>query len=172
MENISFRSKSQKLFNLIKSLFNKINNETEYFAVGNHTCCNTCGHYEIFDALQNSKCIKEKKAYVFYHMQETDSIKETIKENSDIINIHLAFGAFESIDVNDDNELQICKDMYESINKISDSFPIKFVWDGTLEKKIIIEIDLNKLYEDKSENKNNDKNNNNILLDKNDQVDI
>lgn len=63
-----------------------------YFAKQSHTCCNTCGWYEIPDEF------KETGKVVFYHRQETESFKKSgkcylnwagdSKEISDVLTAH------------------------------------------------------------------------------------
>src|SRR5579883_3124579 len=40
----------------------------------NFTCCQTCGHAEIWDEVELARQDAEVKGYVFYHMQDTERV--------------------------------------------------------------------------------------------------
>jgi hypothetical protein len=42
----------------------------------NWTCCQTCGHAEIADAMEEARQSGEVRGYTFFHQQDTDSAVE------------------------------------------------------------------------------------------------
>jgi hypothetical protein len=42
----------------------------------NFTCCSNCGHSEIWGEIRQADVEREVKGYVFYHMQDTESVAE------------------------------------------------------------------------------------------------
>lgn len=56
------------------------------------TCCNNCGSSDICKIVENSDNPDFYWGYIFYHIQETDYIKETIMNEESII--HLGWDVF------------------------------------------------------------------------------
>lgn len=60
------------------------------------TCCNTCGHAEILEEIQNEKDDNKIIGYLFYHDQEAYSIKHQLKDKNDMIEIYFAWSTLDN----------------------------------------------------------------------------
>ena len=89
------------------------------------TCCNTCGNYEIcIEKKEEEERIKVEEgeeykytAFVFYHQQETDNIKNQMKDRSwKELKIYLNWGYFDEQDEKKDPD---GKQLAEKIKEIA-----------------------------------------------------
>lgn len=91
----------------------------------NFTCCQTCGHAEIWEEIEQAKQDSEVSGYVFYHWQDTERV---VEEGL----LYLAYGAIEASD----------EDAKEVAQKVVDTLRghgLKVDWNGSLDKRICVE---------------------------------
>jgi hypothetical protein len=121
---------------LIKKFFDDINQNTNFFAIDDHTCCNSCGHAEIKDVCNNTN----KKAYMFYNMQTSDSINDDFANNKKIIEVYLSYGSFDQI--LDKEELDLCCQMFDTIKELCVNYNWidNFEWTKTMDKKMLLTV--------------------------------
>lgn len=94
----------------------------------NFTCCQTCGHYEIWEEIQQTEEMGQPvRGYVFYHMQDTESAS---REGC----LFLAYGATERTA---ESMTEIAQ---EIIDALQDVGLITF-WNGELNKRIGLELE-------------------------------
>lgn len=91
----------------------------------NFTCCQTCGHAEIWEEVEQQKQESEVKGYVFYHWQDTE---RAVEEGM----LYLAYGA---VDASDD----AAREVADSIVELIRAHGFKVDWNGSLDKRICIE---------------------------------
>ncbi len=91
----------------------------------NFTCCQTCGHAEIWDEIELLKGELDVSGYVFYHMQDTDRVLEEGR-------LFLAYGASDN---SDEATIRVAQKVYEVLTKNG----FKLDWNGSLDKRICIE---------------------------------
>jgi hypothetical protein len=92
----------------------------------NWTCCQTCGHAEIGEEMEEAQEDDEDRpviGYTFYHQQDTDSAVEGA-------GVMLAYGS-----VSEENTLDVPKKIVETLSRHG----LKVKWDGTLKERILIE---------------------------------
>jgi hypothetical protein len=122
--------------------FNDINKNTDYFAAQDHTCCTSCGHNDIVEAMVRKlgDSAGFKIGYVFYHMQDADSIKEACEFGESAIVVHLGLGAF-----SDDEEeiLQTCTHMFQTLKILAIKYNMELKWEGTMNCRMELHIDCN-----------------------------
>ncbi|MBX9685514.1 MAG: hypothetical protein K2X27_02355 [Candidatus Obscuribacterales bacterium] len=92
----------------------------------NFTCCQTCGHAEIWEEVEQAKQETEVKGYVFYHMQDTERVLEEGR-------LYLAYGASENAD--DETALRVAGQISEILQ--NNGFQVD--WNGSLDKRICLE---------------------------------
>ena len=97
----------------------------------NFTCCQTCGHAEIWDEVDQLKQDLEQanksigpQGYVFYHMQDTELAVEDGM-------LYLAFGATENAD---DADIRVAQRVSEILRK----YGFNVNWNGTLDSRICV----------------------------------
>ncbi|MEX0598457.1 MAG: hypothetical protein WD512_18390 [Candidatus Paceibacterota bacterium] len=143
----------------IEKLFEDINVSTDYFAAKDHTCCNTCGHAEIEDKMDNvlgKKISEKKKGFIFYHTQETDSILQNVNNRKQIIlekikkgpsgqelPVHLNFNVWKDptdfISKDDDDAVtERCREMLYKLKPLAISHNMRFEWAETMTKKMLL----------------------------------
>ena len=88
------------------------------------TCCQTCGHSEIWDEMKEASKSREVIGYTFYHHQDLERM-------ADSGSCYLAFGACE-----DNDELK--KKVAELICQALKEEGFKVDWEGSLDKRILI----------------------------------
>jgi hypothetical protein len=91
----------------------------------NFTCCQTCGHAEIWEEVEQAKQDSEIKGYVFYHWQDTERAVEEGR-------LYLAYGALDS---SDDATKLVAQSIVDTIQKHG----FKVDWNGSLDKRICVE---------------------------------
>ena len=91
----------------------------------NFTCCQTCGHAEIWEEIEQVKQDFEVKGYAFYHMQDTDRVLEEGR-------LYLAYGAVDNLD---ESTIQIAFTIAKTMKK--HGFMVE--WNGSLDKRICLE---------------------------------
>jgi hypothetical protein len=70
-------------------------------AKSNLSCCPSCGHHVMEENYDNGRY----RAYVFFHVQEGDRIRNVIKRGENSVVVHLNWASFDE-DI-DDNDLMI-----------------------------------------------------------------
>jgi hypothetical protein len=91
----------------------------------NFTCCQTCGHAEIWEEIEQVRQDSEVRGYVFYHMQDTDRVLEEGR-------LYLAYG---SLDNTDESTVLVARKVVEIMRK----FGFRVDWNGSLDKRICLE---------------------------------
>lgn len=91
----------------------------------NFTCCQTCGHAEIWEEIEQTRQDGDVMGYVFYHMQDTDRVIEEGR-------LYLAYG---SADNADETSLRVAQLATQVLQKQG----FKVDWNGSLDKRICIE---------------------------------
>jgi hypothetical protein len=91
----------------------------------NFTCCQTCGHAEIWEEIEQVKQDFEVKGYVFYHMQDTDRVVEEGR-------LYLAYGALDNAD---ESTIQVARTVAQTMQK----YGFRVDWNGSLDKRICLE---------------------------------
>lgn len=91
----------------------------------NFTCCQTCGHAEIWEEIEQLKQEQEVSGYVFYHQQDTERV---VSEGT----LYLAYGA---VDGSDESSLKTAEDACKHLR--DSGFDVD--WNGTVEKRICIQ---------------------------------
>lgn len=104
--------------------FDELENEG-IVARQNFTCCQTCGHAEIWEEIEQVKQDSEVSGYVFYHMQDTDRVLEEGR-------LYLAYGATENAD---DAAIRVAQRITNALRKSG----FKVDWNGSLDKRICLE---------------------------------
>lgn len=90
----------------------------------NFTCCQTCGHAEIGDEIQETFKSHPVIGYTFYHMQDTESAAEGGE-------VYLAYEAWED---GEDAQVGIGQKIVEILSKHG----LKVIWDGSVKTRICI----------------------------------
>lgn len=97
----------------------------------NFTCCQTCGHAEIWEEVDQVRQDMEQaeqpvapSGYVFYHMQDTEM---AVEDGT----LYLAFGATENAD---DAAIRVAQQISEILRKNG----LKVNWNGSLDKRICL----------------------------------
>ena len=88
---------------------------------------------------------KAKKAYIFYHMHEADSLKYFVRthdsKKSESVPVHLAFGPLNHND--SENEMEICREMFQVLREAADLQPfLEMSWEMTVNRKMILSIEV------------------------------
>ena len=110
------------------------------------------GHAEIRDEmlvqLGHEDEVKKKKGYIFYHTQETDSIRAgdrivTGISRSKELPIYLNFNAYDTFNDNDKHEdeeevKERCKEMFYKLKVLVKSHNMRLDWEETMTKKMIL----------------------------------
>jgi hypothetical protein len=91
----------------------------------NFTCCQTCGHSEIWEEIEQTRLESEVKGYVFYHMQDTDRVLEEGR-------LYLAYGA---VDNNDESTEQVAAQIVDTMRRHG----FRVDWNGSLDKRVCVE---------------------------------
>lgn len=92
------------------------------------TCCQTCGHYEIWDEIRQTEEIGQTvRGYVFYHMQDTESAYQDGF-------LYLAYGSTER------TAEAMQKIGHEIVTALQDAGLI-VSWNGELNKRIGVQIE-------------------------------
>jgi hypothetical protein len=91
----------------------------------NFTCCQTCGHAEIWEEIEQAKADSEVRGYVFYHMQDTDRVLEEGR-------LYLAYGA---VDNSDAASIKVAR----TIAEVMSVRGFNVDWNGSLDKRICLE---------------------------------
>lgn len=92
----------------------------------NFTCCQTCGHAEIWEEIEQAK--QEGLAvsgYVFFHQQDTERVLEEER-------LFLAYG---SVDNTDEATLNVAKTVFALLSERG----FKLDWNGSLDKRLCVE---------------------------------
>lgn len=90
----------------------------------NFSCCQNCGHTEIWDEVDQARSEQPVSGYVFYHMQDTErACSEGV--------LYLAYGAVEN---GDQPALAVAREIVDSCQRAG----LKTDWNGSLEKRIKI----------------------------------
>lgn len=90
----------------------------------NFTCCQNCGHAEIWEELELTRQEREVSGYVFFHMQDTERVLEEGR-------LYIAYGAADS---NDESAITVAHKAAHILSK--HGFNVD--WNGTLEKRICL----------------------------------
>lgn len=90
----------------------------------NFTCCQTCGHSEIWEEVEQARQDRKVSGYVFFHQQDTERVCEEGM-------LYLAYGSTEE----DPNAAIGVADKICQVMK-SNGFSID--WNGTLDKRICL----------------------------------
>lgn len=90
----------------------------------NFTCCQSCGHAEIWEEIEQAKQDHEVSGYVFYHQQDTERA-------CDEGMLYLAYGSVENADA---SALAVATKISEELT----SCGFKVDWNGSLEKRICL----------------------------------
>ncbi len=90
----------------------------------NFTCCQNCGHAEIWEELELTRQEHEVSGYVFFHMQDTDRVLEEGR-------LYIAYGAADSAD---ESAIVVAEKAAQILKK--SGFNVD--WDGTLDKRICL----------------------------------
>ncbi len=90
----------------------------------NFTCCQNCGHGEIWDEIKGARKSRPVAGYTFFHMQDTDRAAAGG-------GLYLAYGATEP---GDEAGVQVGKVIVSELQAAG----LKTDWDGTMNKRIAI----------------------------------
>ena len=119
------RRKHPAFLKLLKKIAKNICNETPYLFMTDFTCCGRCGYSQIDDLTRD-----EDDGYMFFHAQDTDSIKEG--NNS----VYLKFGAFT-------NEPNLKSDIFQNMANVLQEYclaeNLNFTWNGDSKTCFLIE---------------------------------
>lgn len=88
----------------------------------NFSCCQNCGHSEIWDEIDQARAEQDVLGYVFYHMEDTERVcGEGI--------LYLAYGA---VDSGDEPALYVARQIVDALDRAG----LKTDWNGSLEKRV------------------------------------
>lgn len=90
----------------------------------NFTCCQSCGHAEIWEAIDDTEQFRTVLGYVFYHQQDTDSAVE-----GDYL--YLAYGA---VDGKSPSSMRVGHEVVAALQRAG----LDVVWNGDLSKRIYL----------------------------------
>jgi hypothetical protein len=106
----------------LESAFDDLENQG-IIAMMNWTCCQTCGHYEIGEPIEEAKeSGLNVIGYTFFHQQDTDAAVEGH-------GLMFAYGALE-----EKNDLEVPKKVVATLERHG----FKVSWDGTTSQRIAI----------------------------------
>lgn len=94
----------------------------------NFTCCQTCGHAEIWEEIEQAKQEEREtkpSGYVFYHMQDTE---RAVEDGA----LYLAYGA---VDNSDDMAIKTAQKISEILRRNG----LDVSWNGSLDKRLLVE---------------------------------
>lgn len=91
----------------------------------NFTCCQTCGHSEIWEEIEQARQERPVTGYVFYHQQDTERARDEGM-------LYLAYGACES---EDEASIKVARRATELFQNSG----FKVDWNGTLDKRICLQ---------------------------------
>lgn len=136
--------KYKKLTNLL-DMFLELCEEDNILARRNWTCCNTCGNYEIELEKKTMEEENDKKyvGYIFYHLQEKESIYDQCKNNDENIKIHLNWGYFYSDDYDKDPYGIALGNKIKKIAEINTDNSIVELEFTDFNKKLLLKININ-----------------------------
>lgn len=93
----------------------------------NFTCCQTCGHSEIWEEIEQARQERAVSGYVFYHQQDTErACEEGV--------LYLAYGATGPEEVNDEATIKVARRATE----VFQNSGFKVDWNGSLDKRICL----------------------------------
>lgn len=91
----------------------------------NFTCCQTCGHSEIWEEIEQARQERAVTGYVFYHQQDTERARDERM-------LYLAYGACDS---EDEASIKVARRATELFQNSG----FKVDWNGTLDKRICLQ---------------------------------
>ena len=130
-KGFTYSHKFKNFDNMIDKFF-ELCEKNNILARKNWTCCNSCGNWDI----NNTNVENDKKfdAYIFYHIQETERILQTMTKDEYPIEINLAWGYFkDELEQTDPQGLNLG----EQIKKLAKSLKLDLEY-TTFNKKLIL----------------------------------